>query len=594
MFSRIKNLFLYLDKKQKKNFAILQLVVVLNSFLEILGVSSILPFISLVSNKNIVYENDTFSKIYIFFNFIDVNDFIIFSGFLVFFFLLISTLSSIVTIALLANFANQISAELSNRLFKYYIDQKWIYHLNTSSSLILNNIHSECSRVTGGIVDPLMQMISRICFSIPMCIGIFLVNPLVAIFGILIFLFSYFIIYKVIRKKVYNNGVILTKNSEEIYKIISEAFGGIKNVILSNSSFYFTEKFNSRSFALAKASALNKNLQSIPKFLIEFLAFGCVVILILFLYSNSNDNFQTVIPQIAFFALAGYKLIPSFQQIYMNITNIKANISALDSIENDLRNSVENRIIEDEIKENFKNFKNITLKNINFSFKKRKEFKISDLNLNVNAKSVVGIAGQSGSGKSTIINLILGLLEPSNGNIHIDDKILNNKNIKSWQKNIGYVPQSIFLCDGTLKENIGFGIDYKNIKDELVENAIKQAELSDFVNKLPEKLDTKIGERGVKLSGGQQQRVGIARALYHDPNILIFDEATSSLDEKTEKNIMNAINKFSRLKTIIIIAHRTNTLRKCDNIFIIENGSVVNEGNFESLFEKKTIYKFKK
>ncbi len=594
MFSRIKNLFLYLDKKQKKNFAILQLVVVLNSFLEILGVSSILPFISLVSNKNIVYENDTFSKIYIFFNFIDVNDFIIFSGFLVFFFLLISTLSSIVTIALLANFANQISAELSNRLFKYYINQKWIYHLNTSSSLILNNIHSECSRVTGGIVDPLMQMISRICFSIPMCIGIFLVNPLVAIFGILIFLFSYFIIYKVIRKKVYNNGVILTKNSEEIYKIISEGFGGIKNVILSNSRFYFTEKFNSRSFALAKASALNKNLQSIPKFLIEFLAFGCVVILILFLYSNSNDNFQTVIPQIAFFALAGYKLIPSFQQIYMNITNIKANISALDSIENDLRNSVENRIIEDEIKENFKNFKNITLKNINFSFKKRKEFKISDLNLNVNAKSVVGIAGQSGSGKSTIINLILGLLEPSNGNIHIDDKILNNKNIKSWQKNIGYVPQSIFLCDGTLKENIGFGIDYKNIKDELVENAIKQAELSDFVNKLPEKLDTKIGERGVKLSGGQQQRVGIARALYHDPNILIFDEATSSLDEKTEKNIMNAINKFSRLKTIIIIAHRTNTLRKCDNIFIIENGSVVNEGNFESLFEKKTIYKFKK
>ena len=437
-----------------------------------------------------------------------------------------------------------------------------------------------------------MQMISRICFSIPMCIGIFLVNPFVVIFGILIFLFSYFIIYKTIRKKVFSNGVILTKNSKEKYKIITEAFGGIKNVILSNSSFYFIEKFNSKSFALAKASALNINLQRIPKFLIEFVAFGCVVVLIILLNLNSNGNFQNVIPQIAFFALAGYKLIPSFQQIYMNTTNIKANISALDSIENDLRNSVENRIIEDEVKEDFKNFKNITLKNINFSFKERKEFKISDLNLNVNAKSVVGIAGQSGSGKSTIINLILGLLEPTSGKIHIDDKILNNKNIKSWQKNIGYVPQSIFLCDGTLKENIAFGIEYKKINDKLIENAVKQAELSDFVSKLPEKLDTKIGERGVQLSGGQQQRLGIARALYHDPNILIFDEATSSLDENTEKNIMNAINKFSRLKTIIIIAHRTNTLKKCDNIIIIENGSIVQEGNFESLFEKTIFIKY--
>ncbi len=587
MFSKVKNLFLYLNKKQKNKFIILQIIVVFNSFIEILGVSSILPFISLVSNENIIFENETFSKIYLFFNFSDINEFIFLSGFLVFFLLLISTISSITTTVLLANFANQISAELSNRLFKHYISQKWIYHLNTSSSLILNNIYFECSRVTNGIADATMQMISRICFSIPMCIGIFIVNQFVAIFGIVIFLFSYFIIYKTIRKKAFNNGVILTKNNQEKYQVISEAFGGIKNVILSNSSLYFIDRFNTKSFAMAKAAALNINLMRIPKFLIEFIAFGCVVFLILLLNFNSQGNFQSVIPQIAFFALAGYKLIPSFQQIYMNITNIKTNISALDSIDYDLQKSIENKFTYEEKKENFNSFKNITLKDIGFTFKDRKEFKISNLNLNITANSIVGIAGQSGSGKSTIINLILGLLEPNRGNISVDGKNLDKQNIKSWQKNIGYVPQSIFLCEGTLKENIAFGIDHKNIDNKLIEKAINLADLSDFVSTLPKNVDTKLGERGVQLSGGQQQRVGIARALYHDPNILIFDEATSSLDENSEKNIMKAIDKFSRLKTIIIIAHRTNTLKKCDNIFIIDHGSVVNEGNFKSLFEKR-------
>tara|TARA_B110000114_G_C15084749_1_gene395617 strand:- start:140 stop:1903 length:1764 start_codon:yes stop_codon:yes gene_type:complete len=586
MFSKIKKLFLYLNKKQKNKFIILQIIVILNSFLEILGVVSIIPFMSVISDRDIIFENDMLSNVYLFFNFTDVNKFIFFLGFVVFFFILVSTISSITTTVLLANFANQISAELSNRLFKHYIDQKWIYHLSTSSSLILNNLYNECSRVSGGIADSAMQMISRIFFSIPMCIGIFLVNPFVAIIGILIFLFSYFIIYKTIRNKVFHNGLILTNKSEEKFKLINEAFGGIKNVILSNTSLYFINKFNLQSFALAKASALNTNLQRIPKFLIEFIAFGGAVLLIIMLNLNSNGNFQSVIAELAFFTLAGYKLIPALQQIYMNITTIKANISALDSIDNDLKKSIEKKPIYIEKKENFNNFKSINLKNINFSFRKRKEFKISNLDLNISANSIVGIAGQSGSGKSTVANLIMGMLEPDSGEISIDGKILDNKNIKSWQKNIGYVPQSIFLCDGTLKENIAFGIDYKNIDNKLVEKAINLAELSGFVDTLTDNIDTRLGERGVQLSGGQQQRVGIARALYHDPNILIFDEATSSLDENTEKNIMNAINKFSRLKTIIIIAHRTNTLKKCDNIFIFNQGRVIDNGNFKSLFEK--------
>jgi len=590
MFSKIKKLFLYLDKKQKNKFIYLQGIVILNSFLEILGVASILPFISLVSNNDIILENNIFSKVYIYFNFSDVNEFILFSGFFVLLLLLISSFSAIVTTVLLSNFANQITAQISIRLFKHYVNQKWLYHLNTSSSYIINNLSQECSRVTGGIADPTMQMISRICFAIPMSLGIFIVNPLVATCGLLIFLFSYFIIYKTIRKKVFNNGIIVSKSSAEKFKVINETFGGIKNVILSNVGMHFMDKFNTQSFASAKATALNTILLRIPKYLIEFVAFGFTVILIIFLNSHNKGNFVSIIPQLAFFTLAGYKLLPSFQQIYMNISSIKTNISALNSIEKDLQNSTEKKEIYKENKENFNNFKTIILKDLNFSFKKRKKFQITNLNLNINANSIVGIAGQSGSGKSTIANLILGLLEPTSGEIKIDGKVLDYRNMKSWQKNIGYVPQSIFLCEGSLKENIAFGIDYKNIDNELVEKAVKLAELSSFINTLPEYLDTNLGERGVQLSGGQQQRVGIARALYHDPNILIFDEATSSLDENTEKNIMNAIDKFSGFKTIIIIAHRINTLKKCDNIFLIEQGRVVDEMNFESLLKKNTNF----
>ncbi len=590
MFSKIKNLFLYLDKKQKNKFIYLQGIVILNSFLEILGVGSILPFISLVSNNDIILENNIFSKVYIYFNFSDVNEFIFFLGFFVLLLLLISSFSAIVTTVLLSNFANQITAQISIRLFKHYVNQKWLYHLNTSSSYIINNLSQECSRVTGGIADPTMQMISRICFAVPMSLGIFIVNPLVATCGLFIFLFSYFIIYKTIRKKVFNNGIIVSKSSAEKFKVINETFGGIKNVILSNVGMYFMDKFNTQSFASAKATALNTILLRIPKYLIEFVAFGFTVILIIFLNSQNNGNFVSIIPQLAFFTLACYKLLPSFQQIYMNISSIKTNLSALDSIEKDLQNSIEKKEIYKENKENFNNFKTIILKDLNFSFKKRKKFQITNLNLNINANSIVGIAGQSGSGKSTIANLILGLLEPTSGEIKIDGKVLDYRNMKSWQKNIGYVPQSIFLCEGSLKENIAFGIDYKNIDNELVEKAVKLAELSSFINTLPEYLDTNLGERGVQLSGGQQQRVGIARALYHDPNILIFDEATSSLDENTEKNIMNAIDKFSGLKTIIIIAHRINTLKKCDNIFLIEQGRVVDEMNFESLLKKNTNF----
>lgn len=591
MFSKIKTLFLYLDQKQKKKYILLQGVMVLNSFLEILGVSSILPFISLVSNNDILLEKNILSKIYIFFNFSGVNEFIFFSGCLVLALMLISTFSAIITTVLISNFANQVTAQVSNRLFKHYVSQNWLYHLNVSSSLLINNISQECSRVTAGIADPTMQMISRICFAIPMSLGIFIINPIVAVTGLFVFLFSYFIIYKIIRKKVFNNGITLTKTSKEKFKVINETFGGIKNVILSNVGLYFINKFNNQSFAFAKASAINVILLRIPKYLIEFIAFGCAVILIILLNSQNNGNFANIIPQLAFFTLAGYKLLPSFQQIYMNISTIKANISALDSIEKELQNSTVKKKVLDEEKDNFNNFKNIIFKDINFSFKKRKKFQISNLNFKIKANSIVGIAGRSGSGKSTIANLILGLLEPTSGKIQIDEKDLDYQNVKSWQKNIGYVPQSIFLREGTLKENIAFGIIEQNINDKLIEKALETSELSKFVNTLPEGINTKLGERGVQLSGGQQQRVGIARALYHDPSIVIFDEATSSLDGFTEKNIMSAINNLSGLKTILLIAHRVKTVEKCDKIFFIDEGRLITEGTYEDLIKNNENFK---
>jgi ABC-type multidrug transport system fused ATPase/permease subunit len=305
--------------------------------------------------------------------------------------------------------------------------------------------------------------------------------------------------------------------------------------------------------------------------------------LLIILYTMlQTGNFNNALPIISLYVFAGYRLMPALQQVYSSFTQLTFIVPSLNKLYDDLNNL--HQYNENQNEEIVTFDKKIVLKNINFSYPKSSQVVLKDINLTIPAKSTVGFIGTTGSGKTTIIDIILGLLEAQKGTLEIDNRIISKKNLRSWQSQVGYVPQSIYLSDNTVAANIAFGVKPKDINYELVEEVSKIANLNDFiVNELPEKYQTNIGERGVKLSGGQRQRIGIARALYHNPKILILDEATSALDNETEKSVMDAVNNLSKSITIILIAHRLNTVKNCDIVFKLSKGKLIGQGSFEEI-----------
>lgn len=299
---------------------------------------------------------------------------------------------------------------------------------------------------------------------------------------------------------------------------------------------------------------------------------------------SKKGSLGNSLPLITLYAFAAYRLLPAIQQIYSSFNQLKFIGPAVDSVYQDIKNLTSNEIILDN-KDNSLNFKNeIVLKNIFYSYPNSRKKALSNISINFPSKSTVGIVGKTGSGKTTLVDIILGLLEAEDGSFEVDGQKISQNNIQNWQKLIGYVPQDIFLSDCSIKENIALGINTKDINLQQIENVSKTAKLHDFViNNLPDKYETVIGERGVRLSGGQRQRIGIARALYNNPKILILDEATSSLDNNTEKKVMDAIYKITDDITVIIIAHRLNTIKNCDKIFKLEDGKFIREIKYEEI-----------
>jgi ABC-type bacteriocin/lantibiotic exporter with double-glycine peptidase domain len=324
-------------------------------------------------------------------------------------------------------------------------------------------------------------------------------------------------------------------------------------------------------------------LNQVPRFALEAVAFGGMLLIVLFFMTITGD-ITKVLPIIALYAFAGYRLIPALQKIYISFTSLHYVGPALDSLYNDLKHLKPN--IQNRHKDSIKLNNNICLKNIHYSYPNSSKTALKNINLIIPANKTIGLVGATGSGKTTTIDIILGLLEAQQGTLEVDGTVINLDNIRAWQRSIGYVPQQIFLADNTVSSNIAFGVNIDDINQEAVEKAAKIANLHEFiVNELPLKYQTTVGERGIRLSGGQRQRIGIARALYHKPKILVLDEATSALDNLTEKSVMNAIKFLEDDITKILVAHRLSTVKYCDNIYLFDKGELKSEGTFEELIK---------
>lgn len=589
----IKQLFSLLTDRQLKQFYTLQVLVVIMAFTELLGIASIAPFMALVGDISILETNSIFAQLYQLSGLNNPIDFLFYAGVTVLIMLTFSTIVSMFTTWKLSIFGARIGTEIADRLYTYYMQQSWQFHASGSSAQLTKQVSTEAMRISGGIVQPLMQMNAKVVLVLLISISIVIYDPIIAILGLFIFSLAYFILYRLVRKKLVSNGQKISQVATDRFRLINEGFGGIKDVLLLNRSSDFIERFQDSGKVFALAQGTNIAISQVPRYFIELIAFGAMVSLVLVLIKLHSGNLGEVLPILAVYALAAFKLLPALQQIYSSISQIKGNIAAFDSVKDDLEQSFESQetinhnstLTPVELKKYF------TLKDIEFSYPGKDRPAVNGANMSIPVNSVIGLVGSSGSGKSTLIDLLLGLLTPQKGSLYIDDTPITAENKRAWQDLLGFVPQSIFLSEGTIAENIAFGIPVKDINLEQVNKALALANLTELIQQLPEGVHTKVGERGVQLSGGQRQRIGIARALYHEAEVLVFDEATSALDGITEKIVMDAIHEFTGKKTIIMIAHRLKTVQKCDTIYLMEKGRVIDQGTYQQLVDNNPQFR---
>jgi len=604
MFKHIKELFSLLTPSQRKRFYTLQGLVILMAFAEIAGVASIVPFMSLVGDMSLLQQDMLIAQIYNASGIRTEAQFVFLLGVGVLVMLFLSALISMFTTWRLSMFASQVGTEIADRLYSHYLKQGWLFHASGSSAQLTKQIANESTRVTNFMLQPLMHMNARIALALFMSMAIFIYDPTVAIIGLLLFAVAYAILFKIVRARLQRNGKAVSSMLEQRFRLMNEGFGGIKDVLLLGRDADFIDRFNQTGQTLAYSQGTNGALAQVPRYFMELIAFGAMIGLVLYLIASHQGNLGLILPILSVYALAGFKLLPAFQQIYSSIAQIKGNGASFEAIKPDLMASQQthqNALLNQSAstkpagqaattQNNLHPKQAIELNHITFSYPGKSQPALNNLSLHIQPNSAIGLVGPSGSGKSTLVDVLLGLITPQQGELKIDGKVIDKTNLRAWQNTIGFVPQSIFLSEGTIAENVAFGIPKNQIDEQQVTKALKLAHLDELVQSLEQGIHTKVGERGVQLSGGQRQRIGIARALYHEADVLVFDEATSALDGITEKMIMEAIHDFSGQKTIIMIAHRLKTVEKCDQIYFIADGQVKDQGSFKQLIESNAKF----
>lgn len=592
MFQRLKTLYSLLSAEQRRKLIALQGLVIIMAFAEVAGVAAIGPFMAVVGDISRLEGEGILAQLYQASGMETPRQFLFWLGIGVLGALTVAALISMYVIWRLSLYAQQIGAELSTRLYQHYMRQPWLFHASGSSSQLTNRIAQEAARVTDNVIKPLMQMNAKGVMALVMATAIFLFNPLVAIVAIALFAIAYIVLFRTVRQTLTRNGKVITRNNQMRFKLMNEGFGGIKDTLLLGRQADFNQRFAATSQAFGRAKGVTQGLSQVPRYAMELLAFGGVIFLVLYLLSTYDGNLGEILPVLSVYALAGFKLLPAFQQIYTSLAQVKGNISAFDSLEEDLSASQDASTGTPAAAAGKRPpQQGITLENIHFRYPGKEEKALDGLNLHILRNQVIGLVGASGSGKSTAIDILLGLMAPQQGALKVDGEALSGDALRAWQNSVGFVPQAIFLADASIRENIAFGLPPEQIDDERVARAAQMAHLDELLERLPEGLNTRVGERGIQLSGGQRQRIGIARALYDDADVLVLDEATSALDGITEKLVMDAIHDFSGKKTIIMIAHRLATVKQCDSIYLLADGQVMDQGSYSELSERNTIFK---
>jgi ATP-binding cassette, subfamily B, bacterial PglK len=589
MLNSLKKFLELISSSEKKKLLILIFMILVMALIDMLGVASIMPFMAVLANPELIETNRIIGAMYAYSGSANKESFFFFLGLIFFFILIFSLFFKGLTSYLQIRFAMMCEYTIGKRFIEGYIHQPYVWFLNRHSSELGKNILSEVQNVILNIVMPLVTIFSQGAVVIAIFLLLLFIDTTLSLSVLLFLGIFYFGIYKIMSLKLSAVGKSRLESNEGRFTAVMETFAASKEVKIGNHEDFCIKNFSKPAKIYAQKQITAEVIATLPRFIFEAIAFGGLMIVILYL-TNNQGNFSNSIPIVTLYAFAGYRLMPALQFIYRAFSQIRFAESSLVLLHSDLTSLKKINSGSDNFGI-FKFEKDIQLKNIVFKYPNLENPILQKLSLKILAKNVVALVGKTGSGKTTIVDLIMSILDPTSGTLEIDGKIINKNNCKSWKKIIGYVPQQIYLANNTIESNIAFGVDADKIDFSEIERSAKIANLHEFVtNHLPDGYKTFVGERGVRLSGGQRQRIGIARALYHNPQVLIMDEATSALDNLTEKAIMQTINELRKDVTIIIIAHRLSTVQKCDQIYLVDNGKIAAQGKFEELVKENNMF----
>lgn len=565
MIEFLKKISVLLTRRDKLFLGYLLVFSIFVSLIETVGVSIIMPFISVATDFTHIQRNPYFSFLYDFFSFTSASHFILAFGICLILFYLARSALNLFYIYLLARFAKGRYHLIAYRLFENYLGRSYQQFTAFNSGELSKAIISEAQNVTN-IIQNLLLMISEVCVVVFIYGVLVWTNWKITFLLTVILGMNALLLTQTVSKWIKVEGIKKEAAQRSFYSIILTTFGNFKMIKLKSKDSLILDDFAKQSDIFAKTNISNETLGSAPRLFLEALGFGIVVFVIIYLVYKYDTNIASSLPMISVFIIALYRLLPSANRILNGYNQILFYHKALDIVHNDLIYEIED-LGEDSI--TFK--KRIELCNVSFGYTKEKLI-FEEVNLSIQKGERVAIIGESGSGKSTLIDVMIGLYRPLYGQIFIDGMPLCDENIKAWRQKIGYIPQSIYLFDGTVADNVAFG----EFKDEpKIKDALKKANMLDFLEEHHEGIETRVGEGGIMLSGGQKQRIAIARALYQDPEILVLDEATSALDTETESKIMQEIYEICQDKTLIIVAHRLSTIEQCSFFYKIENNKLI-------------------
>lgn len=576
MISIVRKLSGILTPTEKKNASILLLLLLVSAVIELFGIAAVLPYVNLVLNPELLQENRWLILLTSTLGIEEENTALKIVGLICLALFTFGTLIKALSNYLILRFSHGRNHSIGVRLLKSYFELDFEDFSKKHSSEYLKVIITEITQVTSGILMPLLNLVAHGLVLLLITIFLMLIDPVAAILVLLTVPSSYLMTYWIIRKNLVSLGKSRDEANALRYSSLSEAVNGIRDLKLGSKQSIFIDRFSEASRNYVRSVYVSQSLVILPKYILELVIFGGMLLGILVLLRDP-DALTIYMPLMAVYAFSGYRLLPSAQMVYSVFSNLKFSLPSLENVSStsDLGFEQNDSSEETDTNINLKFEKSIALNNVTFGYKGSEDKVLKNLNLTIKKGEVIGIVGPTGSGKSTLIDLILGLLHPSDGDFLLDDATLSGNNIVNWQRQISYVPQAIYLLDDTFTNNIAFGVSEAQVDFERVLEVSKIAEIRNFIETYSTAgFDTIIGERGVRLSGGQRQRLGIARAIYAKSQLLVLDEATSALDSITEAKIIDGLMESFSDKTIIMIAHRVSTLSRCDRILEVKDGCV--------------------